>query len=143
MAERTGVACDCGALVGGYGPGFVGSGRPSAARRRTSTWCSEAASQGDVAWPGLAACNSCMIRPGCNRSTSTKDGEQIGGGSPRAPKIPIPPIGTRPCLLLSLRGAFEQSDGGPLYRTLERVAIGKRRRAARERGGYPHSKCSS
>ena len=41
-----------------------------------------------------------------------------------------------------LRCAFEQSDGGPLYRTLARVAVGQRRRATRERGDYPHSKCS-
>ena len=46
-------------------------------------------------------------------------------------RIPIPPTGIRPCLLPS----------GPSYR-LPSVADGSRRRASRNRGCIPHSKCS-
>ena len=37
---------------------------------------------------------------------------------------------------------FDVSAPGPLCRTLARVAIGQRRRASRDSGCIPHSKCS-
>ena len=64
---------------------------------------------------------ACRLRGACS----------LGSMPAYGPPSPIPPTGIRPCLLPS----------GPSYR-LPSVADGSRRRASRNRGYIPHSKCS-
>ena len=79
----------------------------------------------EVAASGWAA----ALRP---RACLPKTGACSSGSmAAYGPPSPIPPTGIRPCLLPS----------GPSYR-LPSVADGRRRRASRNRGYIPHSKCS-